>query len=116
MSHILYLVSRVSCLISHISCLVSHVSHLIMDFTIEKYGRKWITTKEGILTPLLLLPLKAKDKETVYPLPIKGVILGSKFIEKEANRITWDYKITDECSDCVSHNFHTSTSNIDNYR
>lgn len=89
-----------------------------LDFTIEKYGRKWITTKEGILAPLLLLSLKAKneDKETVYPLLIKGVILGSKFIEKEANRITWDYKITDECSDCVSHNFHTSTSNIDNYR
>ena len=36
--------------------------------------------------------------------------------EKEANKITWEYKITDEYSEYVASNFHISISEIDNYR
>ena len=87
-----------------------------IDFKIDNNKRKWITTSDNIFAPLLLLPLKPKDKEMIYPLQIKNIMLGSKFKEKEANKITWEYKITDEYSEYVASNFHISISEIDNYR
>ena len=87
-----------------------------INFKIDNNKRKWITTPDNIFAPLLLLPLKAKDNEMVYPLSIKNIILGSKCIEKEANKITWEYKITDEYNEHVAPNFHISISEIDNYR
>jgi hypothetical protein len=87
-----------------------------IDFKIDNNKRKWITTPDNIFAPLLLFPLKAKDNEMVYPLSIKNIILGSKFIEKEANKITWEYKITDEYNEHVAPNFYISISGIDNYR
>lgn len=86
------------------------------EFNLGRYKRKWITTPDGIFAPLLLLPLKTEDRKTAYPLSIKGVKLGSKFIEKDANRITWEYKIKDEFGDYVNSNFQMSISAIDNYR
>ena len=94
--------------------LLAYVDNI--NFNLEGYKRKWITTKEGIFAPLLLLPFNAKDNEIVYPLSIKGIVLGSNFTEKEANKITWAYRITEEYGDCVTPNFNVGLSQIDNYR
>lgn len=87
-----------------------------LNFCINKYERKWVTTPNNIFTPLLILPLCQKNSSYFYPLSIKGVILGCKFVEKDVNRITWEYKIKDEHAACIHHDFHVRISNIDSYR
>lgn len=81
------------------------------------YERKWLTTSNGIYMPVLQIPLKSKSEELLeYPLTIKGIILGRKFIEKETNKISWEYKIKDENGDSVHEDFNVCISQIDNYR
>lgn len=89
----------------------------VLDISIDHHERKWITTPDGIMTPLLLLPLKKQNEnEFEYPLTINRIIFGSKFAEKEVNKITWEYKITDECNGCVGTDFKIQISKINNYR
>ena len=88
-----------------------------LDISIDHHERKWIITSDGIMAPLLLLPLKKQnEREFEYPLTINGIIFGSKFTEKEANRITWEYKITNEYNACVGSGFKIKISKINNYR
>ena len=82
---------------------------------LAKYEKKWITTSDNIFAPILLLPLKSEDRQC-YPLTIKGIMLGSKFPEKEMNRIAWEQKIKDEFNEFVSSDFYVKCSAIDSYR
>lgn len=87
-----------------------------VKFSSGKLTRKWITTPNGIYAPLLNIPFSAKKDDISYPLSIHRIIFGSKFHEKEANRITWEFKIKDEYSNCISKDFQICISKIDNYR
>ena len=88
-----------------------------LEVSIFHYDRKWITTPDGIFAPLLNFPLKSKDSEIVeFPLTIKSIILGCKFEEKEANQITWEHKIIDECGESVHRDFKVKISTVNNYR
>ena len=88
-----------------------------LEVDIFHYDRKWITTTDGIFAPLLNFPLKSKDSEIVeFPLTIKSIILGCKFEEKEANQITWEHKIIDECAESVHRDFKVKISTVNNYR
>lgn len=80
------------------------------------HKREWITTSNGIHAPILNVPLIVQENNVKFPLSIKRIIFGSKFHEKDVNRITWEYKIKDEFSDCVSCDFQIVISTIDNYR
>ncbi len=91
---------------------VDEITHYLCN-----YERKWFTTSNGIYMPVLQIPLKTNSEELLeYPLTIKGIILGCKFIEKETNKISWEYKIKDENGDSVHRDFNVCISQIDNYR
>lgn len=94
--------------------LLTYVDDLV--FSLGKHQRKWITTSNGIHAPFLNIPLNVRENEGCFPLSIKGILFGSKFLAKDANRITWEYKIRDEFRDCVDRDFQISISKIDNYR
>ena len=86
-----------------------------LETLLAKYEKKWITTSDNIFAPILLLPLKSEEKQC-YPLTIRRILLGSKFPEKEMNRIAWERKIKDECNGLVSMEFSIECSKIDSYR
>lgn len=86
-----------------------------LETLLAKYEKTWIVSSDNIFAPILLLPLKSEKKQS-YPLTIRNIVLGSKFPEKEMNRIAWERKIKDECNGLVSSDFSVECSAIDSYR
>lgn len=86
------------------------------DSKVFNIKRIWITTSYGIITPIVVLPLKSKDQDDIpFPLQLKGVTLGCKFPEKGINSMTLR-ALSEDTDGIVTKDFYVKVSKIDNYR
>ena len=87
-----------------------------LDSKVFNIKRVWVSTSYGIITPIVILPLKSKDQNDIpFPLQLKGVTLGCKFPEKGINSMTLR-ALSEDTDGIVTKDFYVKVSKIDNYR
>jgi hypothetical protein len=84
--------------------------------TFYNIKRQWITTSDEITAPIIILPFKSGNAENkiIFPLKLKGVLLGPKFPRKETNCLTLNMLVNEK--EFFDQNLYVNISKISNYR